>query len=170
MIKVILSKILDSLMFYEIEENLIIKFLPILESSCRNYVPLSIVMLLCIIANYSIKVSLTPHAFQLFLRWALWARESGSVGRCQGRRWCTTSMGNQPRWKAKFKRMVECSHQFLLGTTAGTMNITRREKCPRQETSASCKPRQHNLYIIGRFCLSVTKKWPNFFSLPNYFW
>ena len=27
----------------------------------------------------------------------------------------------------------------------------------------------NDLHIIGRFCVCVTKKWPNFFSLPNYF-
>ena len=112
------QRISENLIFYEVEENLIIKFLQIISSNFKIFLsvqaeimllcPMDNFLLLCIIANYLLKVSLTPHAFQLFLRWALWARESGLVGRCQGRRWCTTSMGNQPRWMAKFKRMIKC--------------------------------------------------------------
>ena len=34
------------------------------------------------------------------------------------------------------------TYKFLVGTTTGTTNMTRREKWPRQETTASCRPSQ----------------------------
>ena len=34
------------------------------------------------------------------------------------------------------------TYKFLVGTTAGTTNMMRREKWPRQETMASCRPSQ----------------------------